>query len=116
MRKDKPSKTSPALRHADVRLDIEETTPTSDSQSKRDRNQHAIAQRRRLGERVWFLVGIISAALSNHPMIRADRVSRRLTDRARKALTDLYDRLDGDVRAIEVDSQENRRPSGGRRK
>jgi hypothetical protein len=47
-----------------------------------------------LKERAWLIMAIMGVALSDHPLIRQDRVSRQLVDRAKKALFDLHARIE----------------------
>jgi hypothetical protein len=50
-----------------------------------------------LMERVWLLMAVISMAVSEHRTIKRHRPKRRLADRARKALFDLYLTLERDL-------------------
>jgi hypothetical protein len=70
-------------------------------------------------ERAWSIMAFISSALSDHPVVKSNRLYRRLTDRSRKALFDLHhdvevellgalpDRAAGKRRRSEVENAED---------
>ena len=45
-------------------------------------------------ERAWLIMAFIGVALSEHPLVRQDRTSRQLVDRAKEALIVLHSRLE----------------------
>ena len=45
-------------------------------------------------ERAWLIMAFISVALSDHPVVKSNRLYRRLTDRSRKALFDLHNEIE----------------------
>src|SRR5690242_6472601 len=47
-------------------------------------------------ERVWLIMALIGCALSDHPIIRSEKLYRHRADQARKALFDLH----GDLQAV----------------
>jgi hypothetical protein len=58
-------------------------------------------------ERAWLLMALASSALSDHPLVKSSKRLRECTDRARKALFDLYRELERILDAKGAPSQDD---------